>query len=140
MRSVPQAAYMIWILISTVGVLQALASYYNWAGLSFFRGHPRLGYLCGAILVPASYWWFFVVDNRNTPGLEGWQLFSRFAVAVAAGLVVVLIVSSLLNRDMPRHAGRFGHAVTAGLDGLHDQPYARLLLAALRRAVTPGEQ
>ena len=136
MRSVPQADYIIWIMLSTVGLLQALASYYGWAGLSFFRGRPILGYVCASILAPASYWWFFIEENRNTPGLEGWQLFSRFAVGVAAGLAAVLLVSSIVNRNMPECRPP---PASAGLDALREQPYARALLNAVRRLATRGE-
>ena len=138
MRSVPQADYMLWIMLSTVGLLQALAAYYGWTGLSFFRGRPAWGYVCAAVLVPVSYWWFFIQENRNTPGLEGWQLFSRFAVGVGAGLVAVLLISSILNRNMPAREEAFAGA-DAGLDVMRRQPYARAVLDALRRAVTRGE-
>lgn len=136
MRSVPQSDYMVWIMLSTIGLLQALASYYRWMGLSFFPGRPAVGYACAAILVPVSYVWFFVQENRNTPGLEGWQLFSRFAVAGAAGIALVLLISSLINRGAPARAPASG---AAGLDMLREQSYARSLLSAIQRAVARGE-
>ncbi len=137
MRSLPQADYMLWIMVSTIGLMQALASYYGWRGLSFFRRRPLVGYVWAGILIPASYVWFFAQENRNTPGLEGWQLFSRFVVGVAAGLIVVLIVSSFLNRDMPAPASPTDN--DSGVDVLRHQPYARALLGAARRALSRGD-
>ena len=131
MRSAPQVAYIVWIMISTVGLLQATASYYGWAGLSFFRARPQLGYLCAAILIPGSCYWFFGLANRNVPGLEGWQLFSRFIIGAAGGVLAVLVLSSLVNASMPDGRPAHRSADDPGLDDLQYGTYLRLL----RRAV-----
>ena len=134
MRYAMQGEYVVWIMASTVGLLQALASYYGWAGLSFFRGHPRGGYLCAAILIPLSYFWFFSTANRDVPGLEGWQLFSRFGLGALAGVVVVLLLSSLLNASMRRDTtGADGHARPAGLDALREDTWFHLVQSALSK-------
>lgn len=135
MRSAPQVAYVIWILVSTVGLLQALASYYRWFGLSFFRHRLRLGYVCAALLVPVSCFWFFSLTNRNVEGLEGWQLFSRFVIGVAGGVLVVLLLSSFLNRDMAgEQADNCVPPDGDGLDGLRYDTYVHLLGRTLRSA------
>ncbi len=107
MRSAPEEAYVVWIIITTVGLLQALASYYDWPGLSYFRHDLRLGYPCAALLIAGSYFWFFSLADRNVPGLEGWQLFSRFGVGAVIGIVLAFVSSSIWNRDM-HPAGRSG--------------------------------
>jgi hypothetical protein len=114
-------------MLCTVGVLQALAAYYGWRGLLFFRQRPRLGYLVAAVLIPASYYWFFSLTNRNVEGLEGWQLFSRFAVGVVAGLVVVLVISSIANASMARSPER----LPPGLDALRHNAYLQTLWPAI---------
>ncbi len=133
MRLGPELAYVIWVLVSTVAALQALAAYYQWDGLSFFRGRRRLAYLCSAVSIAASYVWFFSLTNRNVPGLEGWQLFSRFIVAAAAGVAVVLVVSSLLNSSMPS-APLDDRRSDVGLDHLRREPYGRIIMRALNKA------
>jgi len=141
MRYALQNVYIVWILVSTVGLLQALASYYRWDGLSFFRGHRWLGYACAALLIPASYYWFFSLKNRNVPGLEGWQLFSRFAVGAWGGVVVVLVLSSLINASMSRRkSGEPAPAAHPGLDDLRHGTYFHLLSQAVATFVGKGER
>jgi hypothetical protein len=139
MRYAMQGDYVIWIMVSTIGLLQALASFYGWAGLSFFRGHLRLGYLCGATLVPFSYFWFFSSASRDVPGLEGWQLFSRFGLGALAGVLAVLILSSIVNASMRRGAA---NALTgnqpAGLDALREDTWFHLLQTALSERWAAG--
>jgi hypothetical protein len=128
MRSEPQGAYIVWIFTCTLGLLQALASYHGWYGLSFFRRRPRLAYLFALATIPTAYYWFFAMKNRNVEGLEGWQLFSRFAIGVGMGLVATLLISSLLNNDLnpspgvrrPRKMGDH----TRGLDALSTYTFA----------------
>ena len=140
MRSEPELAYIVWIMVSTGSLLQALASYYGWGGLSFFRGRPNLGYLCAAIGIPLSYVSFFSLANRNTPGLEGWQLFSRFALSAGLAVALTLVVSSLLNRGMAQrsHSGH-GPAADAGLDHLRISSYGCLLHDAAVNWLRRGE-
>jgi hypothetical protein len=137
MRSAPEAPYVLWIMVSTAGLLQVLSARYGWLGLSFLRGRRRLGYLGGALLVAASYYWFFAAANRNVPGLEGWQLFSRFGAGAAAGLVVTLVLSSVINASLP---GAGAEHVSAGLDSLKTDSYAHLLMGELRRVLAGGKR
>jgi hypothetical protein len=135
MRSGPEGAYIVWILISTVGLLQALASYYGWLGLSFFRANTRVGYLFAAIVIPVAYVWFFSLADRNVPGLEGWQLFSRFGVGAAGGLAVVLALSSLLNRGMqPDSEQQYRNRAHPGVDALQSDTYIHLVMDSLHAA------
>jgi hypothetical protein len=134
MRYAMQGQYVLWIAVSTIGLLQATAAYYRWDGLLFFRGRPRLGYVMAAVLIPVSYFWFFSYNQRNVPGLEGWQLFSRFAEAALLGLAIVLIVSSLLNAGMRSQSGETAPATGApGIDALRHDTFFHLIMAATRR-------
>jgi hypothetical protein len=140
MRYALQNVYIIWIAISTAGLLQVLASYYGWDGLSFFRGRRRLGYVCGTAAVPLSYIWFFTLQNRNVPGLEGWQLFSRFALGAVAGIIGVLVLSSALNASMARPPlDGPASPLRSGLDGLRYDTYLRLLRRLMPAADNKGE-
>lgn len=139
MRYAMQGEYIIWITVSTIGLLQAVASYYRWDGLSFFRGHRRLGYLMAAVLIPASYYWFFSYQERNVPGLEGWQLFSRFALAALLGVLIVLATSSLLNAGMRSGASESSSTDrSAGIDALRDDTFFHLITRA-RTTRAPAE-
>lgn len=144
MRSEPEGAYIVWILISTVGLLQALASYYGWLGMSFFRSNLRVGYVFAALVIPAAYFWFFSLADRNVPGLEGWQLFSRFGVGVAGGLAVVVILSSLLNRDMDVREDRARMDGDPGIHALRYDTYVRLIMKSFQTSLfvrpTEGER
>ncbi len=134
MRSAPQGAYIIWILVSTVGLLQALASYYGWLGLSFFRKRLRLGYVFAALVIPASYYWFFSLTDRNVPGLEGWQLFSRFVIGVIGGLATALVLSSLVNASMSREKRETNLSSEIGLNALRYDTYVALLRRTISQA------
>jgi hypothetical protein len=131
MRYAMQGEYILWITLSTIGLLQAIAAYYRWDGLLFFRGHPRFGYLISAILIPGSYFWFFSFRERDVPGLEGWQLFSRFALAACLGLAIVLVASSVLNARMRAQSGEaISSADPQGVDALRNDTFVHLMLAA----------
>jgi hypothetical protein len=131
MRSAPEVPYIVWILVSTVGLLQGLASHYRLLGLSFFRRDPRLGYVCSAILIPLSYYGFFSTSNRNVPGLEGWQLFSRFGVGALGGLILVLLLSSLVNPAASRQ--QVPPLTDGGIDDLQRETYAAVVLRLCSR-------
>ena len=135
MRYAMQGEYIIWIMISTVGLLQALAAHYHWVGLSLFRGRAVLGYLCAAILVPGSYYWFFSYRERNVEGLEGWQLFSRFVIGAALGLAAVLVLSSLLNARRRLAQDASSPHVETGVDALRESTYAGLWAGHIARTV-----
>jgi hypothetical protein len=131
MRYAMQGEYVIWITVSTIGLLQAIASYYQWDGLLFFRRHRRLGYLMAAVLIPASYYWFFSYQERNVPGLEGWQLFTRFALAALLGVLIVLAVSSLLNAGMRSDTIEGASSDrSAGIDALRYDTFFHLITRA----------
>jgi hypothetical protein len=140
-RYAMQGEYVLWIMASTVGLLQGLAAHYRWAGLSFFRGKTALGYICAAILVPGSYYWFFSFRERDVPGLEGWQLFSRFVIGAALGLALVLALSSLLNARRRLKDDALMAADSAlpggdqGIDALRHDTYAGLLAGLIGGAL-----
>jgi hypothetical protein len=93
------------------------------------------------VAIPASYFWFFSLQNRNVPGLEGWQLFSRFALGAAVGGVLVLLLSSWLNASMSgSSADERAMLADAGLDSLRYDTYLHLLLRRVAAVQTRGEQ
>jgi hypothetical protein len=93
------------------------------------------------VAIPVSYFWFFSLQNRNVPGLEGWQLFSRFALGAAVGGVLVLLLSSWLNASMSgSSADERAMLADAGLDSLRYDTYLHLLLRRVAAVRTRGEQ
>ena len=92
--------YYLFVFVAAVGVLQFVAAYRHWAGLSFFRNRT-LSYLFSILTVSSSFVWFFGWENRmdtamRRAALEGAQQFVYFNTAAFLALVFTLIVSSLL--------------------------------------------
>jgi len=92
--------YYLFVFVAAVGVLQFVAAYRQWAGLSFFRNRT-LSYLFSFLTVVGSFVWFFGWENRmdtamRRAALEGAQQFVYFNTAAFLALVFTLIVSSLL--------------------------------------------
>jgi chromate transport protein ChrA len=102
--------YYLFVFVAAVGVLQLVAAYRQWSGLSFFRNRT-LSYLFSFLTVVGSFVWFFGWENRmdtamRRAALEGAQQFVYFNTAAFLALVFTLIVSSLLfvyrKRTQPR--------------------------------------
>jgi len=89
--------YLIFVFVAVLGLLQLVAARQRWTGLLFVRRWPLLSYVLGLAGLGGGYAWFFFGDDRNVPGLEGYQLFSRFAVSTVAAVLVTLLVSSALH-------------------------------------------
>ena len=73
------------------------------------------------------------------PGLEGWQLFSRFAAGALVGIVSVLVLSSVLNASMAGRASAAQTPLSLGLDGLRHDTYLHLLVRRVAAADNKGE-
>lgn len=92
--------YYLFVFVAAVGVLQLVAAYRQWRGLSFFQ-NATLSYLFSFLTVVGPFVWFFGWENRmdtamRRAALEGAQQFVYFNTAAFLALVFTLIVSSLL--------------------------------------------
>jgi hypothetical protein len=138
--------YLIFVFFAALGLLQMVAIRQRWTGLLFCRRWPLLSYVLGLAGLGGGYAWFFFSDDRNVPGLEGWQLFSRFAVAAGAAVLVTLLASSALH-------ARLNEGTTArqdcslspaseerGLEALRTLTYWQALTRWLRRTPRGGER
>lgn len=93
--------YLLFVFLACCGVLQLAARWNKLASLSFFRSKVAT-HIFAVLTIGGGYAWFFFSGNRNTPGLEGAQLFSVFLAGAALALAVTLVVSTLIHRkDMP---------------------------------------
>ncbi len=102
--------YYLFVFVASVGVLQLVAAYRRWSGLSFFRNRI-LSYLFSTLAITGSFVWFFGWENRidtamRRAALEGAQQFVYFNTAAFLALVLTLIVSSLLSTRRKRTQSR----------------------------------
>ncbi|OGO04018.1 MAG: hypothetical protein A2Y60_02165 [Chloroflexi bacterium RBG_13_54_9] len=99
-------------------------------GLSFFK-KPQVANLFGAIAAIGAYVWFFAIDNRNVPGLEGSQQFGNFTLGVFLAIVFTLVVSSLLRANMNPRPSESDEG--QGLDALRGMTYFQAMKRATLR-------
>jgi len=137
--------YLVFVFLAVLGLLQLVAARQRWTGLLFCRRWPLLSYVLGLAGLGGGYAWFFCSDDRNVPGLEGYQLFSRFAVSAVAALLVTLLVSSALHarRDEGATAGQKYLSPAneeRGLEALRTLTYGQILHRWLRRPPGGGDR
>jgi hypothetical protein len=137
--------YLIFVFLAVLGLLQLVAARQRWTGLLFCRRWPLLSYVFGLAGLGGGYAWFFFSDDRNVPGLEGWQLFSRFAVSAVAAVLVTLLVSSVLHARRDKDTvGQKYHLSPVneerGLEALRTLTYGQILTRWLRRPPGGGDR
>jgi len=119
--------YLLFVFVTAMGVLQTVAAYNKGLSWAFFRS-SALGYLFGAAATVAALWWFFSADNRNTPGLAGWEQFRAFSVAAFSAYLTTGVVSSKIRtlkrlaeanpgKTRPRRNGRASKSLEVGWPG-----------------------
>ncbi|MBM3134631.1 MAG: hypothetical protein FJZ89_04945 [Chloroflexi bacterium] len=137
--------YLIFVFLAVLGLLQLVAVRQRWTGLLFCRRWSLLGYAFGLAGLGGGYAWFFFSDDRNVPGLEGWQLFSRFAVSAVAAVLVTLLVSSALHVRRDKDIVGWKQDLPPaneerGLEALRTLTYGQILNRWLRRPPGGGER
>jgi hypothetical protein len=137
--------YLIFVFVAVLGLLQLVAARQRWTGLLFCRRWPLLSYVLGLAGLGGGYAWFFFSDDRNVPGLEGYQLFSRFAVSAVAALLVTLLVSSVLHVHRDKDIVEQKHYLLPvneerGLEALRSLTYGQILNRWRRRPPGGGER
>ncbi len=134
-----EAAYALWVALSTLGVAQYAAVSNGLRGIVILRRWPGATKVCSALIVIGAFAWFFVSEDRNLPdtgaGLDGVEQARWFALAATASLLVQLGVSSIVNH---RWGASHGWDPTeerwppAGLTWLEHTTFARALAARIR--------
>ena len=136
-------AYVLWVFLSALGVLQLTAARSRLTGLLFLRAWPRASGYLGAALAAGAFIWFFGSEARNLPdtasGLDGVTQSFWFAVGAASAVAVTFLGSSVLNRGWGagyRWDSSTPSGAPAGLDLLERTTFVQALTArisALRR-------
>ncbi len=91
------AHYFTSCLVAILGTLQAVAARYQRREVLWLDGWAA--YFFGAVCVVGSLAWFFLTDEEIfTPGLAGGELFTVFAAAFLAAVLLTRILAFGLNR------------------------------------------
>ena len=130
--------YFIFVVVTSLGVLQLAAANAGLSGFLFLR--RRYWTIAFSVLaITWAFWWFFSVANRNHIGLAGVELFTGFSLGVLTAVALTLGLSSAI-RELLRHNGEAdppgfyldANLVGEGLEALRSQTY--LDVAKHRRA------
>ena len=108
----PQAInYFVFCLGAILGTIQMVAVRYARRDLQWFDGSA--GSWLGAILVGASFIWFFVTDQEIfIPGLAGGELFTIFVSAFIIAIPLTRIVAWVVARIKTISLGTTARAET----------------------------
>lgn len=134
-----EAAYALWVALSTLGVAQYAAVSNGLRGIVILRRWPIATKVCSALIVIGAFAWFFISEDRNLPdtgaGLDGVEQARWFALAATASLLVQLGVSSIVNHRWGASHGwdpAEERWPPAGLTWLEHTTFARALAARIR--------
>ncbi len=125
--------YTLLLFIAGLGTLQIAAALNGLRGLLFL--HHRLASLgLGTALIAGAAAGFFLSEPRNVPdytrGLNASEQFAGFCLGVGGAFVLTAVASALLHPSL----GASMASLPAGLDGLREGHYPRLLWRALKPA------
>lgn len=137
-----EAAYALWVALSTLGVAQYAAAANRLWGLVILRRWPVTTKIGSALVVLGAFAWFFASEDRNQPdtgaGLDGVEQARWFAIGATASLLAQIGVSSAVNhRWGARHGWDPGAErwPPAGLGWLERTTFARALAARIMAAL-----
>ena len=138
--------YILFIFLSTAGVVQFTAARAGLYGLLFLRRWPRATQRLSAALIAAAYVWFFFLSGpRNLPdigdGLEGNTQAAMFAIGAGAAVAATFIASSAVNHAWGARAhvaGQGQRFPARGLGGLSETTFARAFVARIRALMQDG--
>ena len=120
--------YLLLVFICCCGLLQLMAVRGGFSGISFFNSKVS-GYIFAALTVGGAFLWFFLVEDRYVPGLEGSQVFALFLAAAVLSLIFTFFLSSLLKRRRLR--GEENRE--PGLDTLRRMTYLQAIARHFRK-------
>ena len=127
-----EGEYLLFVFMVSLGVLQLVAAWGRFEGLSFFRKR-YLGYIFAIVMVGIGYWLFFRID-RNIPdfagGLSGPPLFALLLAALVIAILFTLIISSAINARWGQSAPE---GEQEGFEALKRMTYLQAIKKGLRR-------
>ena len=124
--------YFLLILICCCGVLQFVAARWKLSGISFFN-RTTYGYLFAALAIGGAFSWFFTVENRCLPGLEGAEVFALFIAGSLASFLVTASVSSVIKRKLHLSVEQHNPEEEPGLDYLRRMTYFQAIARHFRK-------
>lgn len=123
--------YVILLFFAGLGTLQIAAAANGLRGLLLLPNRSA-SLVLGAVLIAGAAAWFFLSEPRNVPdytrGLKGSEQFRGFCIGVAGAFAVTALAAAALHPSLGAGAGR----LPAGLEGLRESHYPRLLYRSLR--------
>lgn len=123
--------YFLLVLISCCGMLQFVAARWKLSGLSFFN-RASFGYLFAVLAIGGAFGWFFTIEDRAQPGLEGAQTFALFIAGSLASFIVTASISSVIKRKL-RLSVKQHNPEEPGLDCLKRMTYFHAITRHFRK-------
>ena len=124
--------YFFLVFISCCGVLQFVAARWKFRGISFFKSTIS-GYLFSVLAIAGAFSWFFIIEDRCVPGLEGFQVFRLFIAASLSAFVFTASISSVIKRKLHLSMGQNNPGEELGLDSLRWKTYFQAVARNFRR-------
>jgi len=124
--------YFLLVLICCCGVLQFVAARWKLSGISFFN-RTTFGYLFAALVIVGAFSWFFTIEDRCVPGLEGAQTFAMFIAGSLASFIVTASLSSVIKRKLRLSVKQHNPEEELGLDSLRRMTYFQAVARHLRK-------
>jgi hypothetical protein len=124
--------YFFLVLISCCGVLQFVAARWNLSGISFFK-KTTFGYLFAALAIGGAFSWFFTIENRAQPGLEGAEVFALFIAGSLSSFLVTASISAVIKRKLHLSMEQRNPEEEPGLDSLRQMTYFQAIARHFRK-------
>ena len=124
--------YFFLVFISCCGVLQFVASRWKLRGISFFKS-TFSGYLFAVLAIAGAFCWFFTVEDRTVPGLEGFQVFRLFIAGSLSAFIFTASLSSVIKRKLRLSMGQHNPGEEPGLDSLRRMTYFQAIAGYFRK-------
>ncbi len=124
--------YFLLVLISCCGVLQFVAARWKLRGISFFN-RTTFGYLFAALAIAGAFSWFFTVEDRCLPGLEGAEVFALFIAGSLSAFLITASLTSVINRKLHLSTEQHNPEEKPGLDTLRRMTYFQAIARYFRK-------
>ena len=124
--------YFLFVMISCCGVLQFVAARWKLSGISFFN-RTTFGYPFAVLAIGGSFSWFFTIEDRCVPGIEGAEVFALFIAGSLASFIVTASLSSVIKRKLHLSVKQHNPEEEPGLDSLRQMTYFQAVARHLRK-------
>ena len=133
--------YIVWVYISTLGVIQFAAVRSGLLGMLFIRRWPKATLVATVVTVLSAFTWYFASAERNQPdtglGLDANVQAFWFATSATLAAGTTLAISSITNYRWGKDHGwdeRAGEAPPAGINWLSRTTFFHAIRARLTHA------